>query len=295
MKNLKIKDGFRGEKAYVLPPSCLEELKTSPLSSILHITDIGYYPEAANHFRIRKEPLSQYVFIYCIKGSGWYEVGGKRYNVGADSYFILPPGLPHSYGSNHNNPWTIYWIHFNGTLAPEYMPHLSGPIEIKPSARSRIAHRLEIFDEIMDTLDSGFSKENLLYACSVFHHFLGSLRFLNQYRTIDTDKDFDMVEMAIHFMKENISKKIRLSEIADFTGYSQTQFSSCFSSCKGIPPMEYLNQLRIKQACRFLDFSTLKINQICHRVGISDPYYFSRLFKRIMGVSPLAYRNNNKG
>ncbi len=294
---IKIKDGFQGERAYVLPPACVSELEHHPLSAILHITDIGFYPQARNHHRERREPLNQYVFIYCASGSGWYVLDGRRHEVHSDSYFILPPGKPHSYGASHDDPWTIYWIHYNGSLASEFLPEHSQPIEIKPGIRSRIADRIDIFEEIMSTLDKGFGRENLLYACSVFHHFLGSLRFLNQYRSshFDSEQYSDMTDAAIHFMNENIGKNLRLSEIAQYTGYSTSQFSSRFAKRTGMAPMEYFNHLKIRHACRLLDFTSLHINQICHTIGISDPYYFSRLFKKIMGLSPMAYRSKTKG
>ena len=65
---IKLKDGFSGERALVLPQSIIQEMEKDALSSILHITDIGYYPKALHHFRERKEPICQFVFIYCIEG-----------------------------------------------------------------------------------------------------------------------------------------------------------------------------------------------------------------------------------
>ena len=65
---IKLKDGFSGERALVLPQSIVQEMEKDALSSILHITDIGYYPKALHHFRERKEPICQFVFIYCIEG-----------------------------------------------------------------------------------------------------------------------------------------------------------------------------------------------------------------------------------
>ena len=180
---LKIKEGFRGEKSYILQPAALALMEEHPLSAILHITDIGYYPRAANHYRERFTPLKVNVFIYCVAGEGWYYVDGHRYQVGPDTFFILPAGLPHSYGASDDNPWTIYWIHFGGTLASEYMPESPSPIEIKPGQSSRIASRIDIFEEIMATLDIALDREHLLYACSVFHHFIGSLRFFLKYRS----------------------------------------------------------------------------------------------------------------
>ncbi len=291
-----IKDGVSGERAFVLPPACVKDLKEHPLSQILHITDIGYYPNAVNHFRQRTEAIGQYVFIYCVSGAGWYSVAGKKYKVKENSYFILPPDQPHSYGADSAHPWTIYWIHFNGTLAPQYLSESTDPVELKPGIQSRIADRLDIFEEIMATLENGFQIENLLYACSIFHHFLGSLRFVNQFRSTKTqrlvsDTPFDIVEAAIHFMNENIGKRLTLQDIADYIGYSPTRFSAVFSNKTGISPMAYLNDLKIKFACKLLDLSDLKINQICHKVGITDPYYFSRMFSKTLGMSPTEYRS----
>ena len=53
---VKLKNGFTGERALVLPRMIVDKLEEDPLTSMLHITDIGYYPKAKHHFRERKEP-----------------------------------------------------------------------------------------------------------------------------------------------------------------------------------------------------------------------------------------------
>ena len=179
---IKRKDGFSGERALVLPQSIIHEMEEDPISSILHITDIGYYPKAWHHFRERQEPITQFVFIYCIEGSGWYRTEGEEFQVTANQYFILPAGKPHAYGANEEEPWTIYWIHFKGKLAPHFASQCTRPIEIKPGMHSRISNRIDMFEEILRTLEMGYSHENLLYACSIFYHYLGTLRYLQQYR-----------------------------------------------------------------------------------------------------------------
>lgn len=89
---IKRKDGFSGERVLVLPQPIIREMEEDPISSILHITDIGYYPKAWHHFRERQEPITQFVFIYCIEGSGWYRTEGEEFQVTANQYFILPAG-----------------------------------------------------------------------------------------------------------------------------------------------------------------------------------------------------------
>ena len=236
---IKLKDGFNGERALVLPLSVVQEMEKDALSSVLHITDIGYYPKALHHFRERTEPISQFVFIYCIEGAGWFRTNEQEYAVKANQYFILPAGIPHAYGSDESNPWTIYWIHFKGKLASYFAGQANRPIDIKPSIQSRISNRNDLFEEIFHTLEMGYSHENLLYACSAFHYYLGSLRYLQQYREAARDESDsnDIVTAAIHYMKENLEKRLTLADLAAHTGYSPSHFSVLFSKRTGYAPL----------------------------------------------------------
>lgn len=56
--------------------------------------------------------------------------------------------MPHAYGADEGNPWTIYWIHFKGTLASCYAKNAAQPMEILPEKHSRINNRINLFEEI---------------------------------------------------------------------------------------------------------------------------------------------------
>lgn len=292
---IRRKDGFTGERAFVLPASVVDHLEENPLTSILYLTDIGYYPHAEYHFRERTVPIAQYVYIHCVNGRGWYSVGDDRYNVGPNQYFILPADVAHAYGSDPDEPWTIYWIHFKGKLARYFMPEHPGPVDVRPGQHSRISDRIKLFDEIMGVLELGYSSDNLRYACSTLFHYLGTLRYIQPYREASHDDDRDIVTAAIYFMKENIGRRLSLRDITDHIGYSPSYFSAIFHHRTGYSPVTYFNQLKIQHACELLDFTDMKINQICHQIGIDDAYYFSRMFRKIMGMSASEYKELRKG
>lgn len=295
MDKIRQKDGFHGERSVVLPQSVVKDMESHPLAAILHPTDVGFYPQALHHFRERTEPIAQHVLIYCTGGAGWYSVDGTRYAVGENEYFILPAGRPHAYGADETHPWTIYWVHFKGKLSTCFLPRTAGPLSVPPGHRSRISERHGLFDEMLATLEMGYSQENLLYACSLLYHYVATLRYLHTYRGVAPGSENDLVTATIHLMRENIEKRLTLEEMAHHAGYSPSHFSKLFSDRTGHAPLTYFNQLKVQQACRLLDFTHLRVNQICFKLGFDDPYYFSRLFRKVMGISPQAYRGTKRG
>lgn len=295
----KIREGFKGERIAVLPVFLIEELKQDFLGRELYITDIGYYPHASFHYCERTHAeANEFVLIYCVEGEGWFELNGKKFTVIANQFFILPEHKAHSYGSCAKNPWSIYWMHFNGDKAAFFSSEFDHPQNITPAEHSRIKERLGLFEEIYLSISSGYNKNNMLYATTSLFHFLGSMKFIGEYRDCRSPKEAcpkDVVQLAIHYMQENLNRSLRLKEIADEVKLSASYFSSLFEAKTGYSPLRYLTYLRIQEACHYLDFTNLKIRQISPLIGYEDTFYFSRLFTKTMGMSPSEYKAKKKG
>ncbi|MFD2668386.1 helix-turn-helix domain-containing protein [Listeria grayi] len=81
-----------------------------------------------------------------------------------------------------------------------------------------------------------------------------------------------------------------MKELTYQLNISQSYLSSIFKKYTQTSPIEYFIQLKIDQACKFMKLTDMKIYEIAKKVGYEDPYYFSRLFKKYMGLSPKVYR-----
>ncbi len=293
---VRIRQGFSGSRDIVLPPYVIDIYSTDALLSALHITDIGHYPVADGHYVERRQGIAQFVFIYCVEGAGMYWIDEQEYHVHENQCFILPANCPHRYAADEHHPWTIYWIHFGGSLAPYYADQMQAPLDIRPEIDSRISTRTHIFEEIFQTLHQGQGLQQLHYASCLFHYYLGTLRYVNQFRQTRDDDSVanDVVAAAIHFMNENIEKHLSLQHFADYVGFSASHFSHLFLARMNESPMSYFNRLKIDAAAQLLEDTDMKINQISFKVGFEDAYYFSRLFTRIKGKSPKQWRKDER-
>lgn len=102
-------------------------------------------------------------------------------------------------------------------------------------------------------------------------------------------------DAIIEYMHSQISKPVRLEEFAGKAGLSVSRFSEIFREQVHQSPLSYFTQLKIRAACRLLDLTGKSIKVVGQETGYSDPYYFSRVFKKVMGISPDKYRAIKKG
>ncbi|MDB4918565.1 AraC family transcriptional regulator [Mucilaginibacter sp.] len=285
----KIKEGFLGQQMIVLPPDIKRDVAKNVLIKSLYLTDIGYYPRAINHDRERKCGSQQYILLYCIDGKGYIKLGKAEYQLTPNTYFIIPKGMPHRYKTSHADPWSIFWIHFTGehaeALCSRYFIDHQPVIKSIPYDQQRI----ELFNLIYSILENSFSLRNVELTNIKLLQFLSS--FIYHEEMYPAYYSTDQINSSIKFMKENLDKCYSINELASGLKYSVSHYSDLFKKKTGVSPIHYFNQLKIQESCQYLYFTNLTIKEIGFKVGFNDPYYFSRMFKKLMGLSPANYRN----
>jgi AraC-like DNA-binding protein len=280
-----------GRQRIEIPKTILKSrIQNNPLLRHLHICSIGYYPKAKDHYTYRKKGLPENFIFYCVDGHGWYQVADQKYEVGPNEFFILPQNKEHAYGSDPDHPWSIYWIQFGGDALPAFNDTLVVQKHFKPYHIKNNTHTISVYTKIFKALQLGYSIDNLLFANMCFTNFL-SLFIYNarQYDTTDEGKP-DCVDSAILYMQEHIDENIFLNKLSSHYNYSVSRFSNLFRQKTGYAPIDYFLQMKMQKACQQLDFTTLSIKLIAFSMGFDDPYYFSKRFKTIIGVSPKKYR-----
>ncbi len=107
------------------------------------------------------------------------------------------------------------------------------------------------------------------------------------------DKHSPSIDVALRYIEENYVKDISLSDVAEAIPLNSFYFSRHFKSEMGINFVDYLMSVRIEKAKEMLRETAMTITEIATAVGYHDSNYFSRVFRKLEGVSPRVYRQNN--
>lgn len=289
----KIKEGFKGERVLSLPEDILHKYSRDPLIGALYIRKIGFFPKVKYHY-VQKDNGTRYcMLIYCISGKGWYSQNNKdKHDIIANQYIILPPNTPYRFGADENDPWTIYWIHFEGTMATEFLQHTLAPITILPGETSRLQDRLEMYEEIYSNFSMAYIKEYMIQSSMCLYPFLSSFLYVEQFRhyKMALHQKQTLSMQVIHYMQENIGTQLSLSDFAKNFKYSNSHFSALFLKETGVSPINYYLHLKMQKACQYLELTNMKLFEIATKTGFNEPAYFSRIFTKIIGMSPSEYR-----
>lgn len=288
----KKKDGFEGQKAIVIPRKILGKYcMTDPVIADLYVTDIGYYPKAKHHYRERENGAGQHILIYCLEGKGHATIDGHQISIHPGEFILIPAGTDHIYQADQTTPWTICWIHFMGELAGRMV---STFIHKNQDAYKSTVYfqpnRNNMFSDMYANLEMGYSHDSLCYTSLCFKYFLASFLYRDNFNRYEKQHVGDIVDASIEFMKKNMHQQLSLIELAQAVHLSVSHYSFLFRKKTGFSPIEHFNHLKVQKACQYLLFTDLRVKEIADKLGMEDQYYFSRMFSKVMGMSPAAYR-----
>lgn len=214
---------------------------------------------------IRKYTLLHYV----VKGKGRLYKGGKEYLVRAGEMFIILPGEVTVYTADADDPWEYRWIAFDGALSKEF-EKLSPVVLISES----LFPRMSDFEKEGTICEYLFASK--LY-CMAAELFSGEKR-RNQY-----------VHRVRDYIKTLYMQEIRVEEIAEGLNLDRRYLSRLFKKETGQSIQEYLISVRMDEAKRLLEEGR-SVSESAALCGYPDACNFSKMFKRIHGISPAYWK-----
>lgn len=228
-----------------------------------------------------------YLIHYVASGAGSYTCAGKCHPIAAGDLFLIFPSQIVSYAADREEPWEYYWVGFQGTEAKR-MIHLAGfrkdaPVLRMPEGNDIRSLLLRIYESRGNTPSADAAMIGYLYL------FLGRLIQENKPSREDYGTR-EYLEQALRFIQYNYAGDIDVSDIAAYAGISRSQLYRAFISFFSISPNEFLQKYRINAACSLLRGGRFTVTEVAGSVGYADPLYFSRVFKKVKGMTPTEYQ-----
>lgn len=287
--------GFSGQHLFFVPVSLIEQARKHPLLQGLFLTSAGYYPEAPGHLVKRTEGHHDAILIACVSGRGWLKVGeAEPFHLQSNEVAIIPARTAHQYGADDLAPWSVMWAHFRGQDLSHFMDLLQATAR---GARLKLPvaalEQLQL-EKLYQVLESSCTVANLLSTSARLRWILTELIHLRVPVRENARSTDEALRQNIDWMRLHLLRRVKLEELARQAGFSVPHYSALFKRKTGYPPMAYFQRLKMQHASQLLVLTDTHVDQIARAVGLEDPLYFSRLFKKIIGLSPRHFRAGRK-
>ncbi len=274
-----------------IPQDVVQQQRQHPLLANLFLVSTGYFISAFGHETKREAGMvDSYLMMYCLNGQGWFSANGQTWPITKGNVVFAFENIAHAYGADVTDPWTIQWAHFIGTDTPHLLGLANVSLEQPVISIGERLHIVALFNEILAILQSGYSLHHLINASACLRQILANITLLNTYAPSPETKSLH-VEKIINFMLENISKPCHLDDFAAYACLSPSHFSRQFHAKTGYAPIDYFIRLKIQKACELLESTDMTIGEVSRYLGYGDQYYFTRVFKKVMGMPPKQYRS----
>ncbi len=244
---------------------------------------MGIWVISSGHFDttdhvLKSRTFEQSLLLYCLDGLGSFRLGETTYRIGSGDIFYTPAHFNHGYECDPAVGWNLKWLHFSGSYA-ENLLRIAGFSAVSPVRN--IGHNKEV-ERGFDNLRRILSKKKMNYSIDATRTFMEFL--------VELIKVSEPHDKTKHLLEAVTLESTDLEAAARKAGYSKFHFSRLFKKATGVTPWTYAVNLKLDKAKELLMNSDVSVKEVAISVGISDPNYFTRIFAKYAGMSPVKYR-----
>ncbi len=241
--------------------------------------DYGWGPGVRDHF----------ILHHVLSGRGTCVMGGQSHELQAGDSFLIFPDTTVHYFADREEPWEYIWVGFNGMDAGRYVEMTAfspqSPV-LRDTGDGRLPQFLEeVYRAYGTAVWDSLAMTGRLY---------GLLSYLvaSAQQGLPPRRDgTDCAEAAADYIISHYAEAITVEQLAEHFSLSHSSLYRKFMRRFQRSPKRFLLEYRIERACQLLSATDHSVQEVSTSVGFDDPFYFSRVFKEMMGVSPRQYAN----
>lgn len=257
-------------------------------ASLLHLQEAGSLTAVRPHTS-RREKLVSFLCFVVENGEGELDYEGKQYDLKAGDVVFIDCRKAYSH-STGQNLWSLRWCHFYGPSMPaiyaKYCQRGGLPV-IHPG-------QIEAYTQLMGELFTIASSLDYIRDMRINEKLNALLTLLMEsswHRGGSSNGPKKMeVSRVKSYLDEHYKEKLSLESVAERFFIDKHYLARLFKEQYGVTLVSYLQQVRVTHAKRLLRFTKMSVEEIGLECGIGELNYFSRVFKKLEGVSPSEFR-----
>jgi AraC-like DNA-binding protein len=231
-----------------------------------------------------------YQLLYVASGKTHFYFDGIEQIVSAGHMVLLLPGQEQHYEYFRSEDPHVYWVHFTGSDVPHILDKYDIPKAEPYFLCGEQGAYEKLFTEMIKELQTCRTGYRDLLAMYMQQILLLIQRTRLEQQVITSTCIQKEIESACKYFAEHYNHPINIEEYAQSCGISVSWFQRNFKQITSQTPLQYLITCRINNAASLLQTTDYNVTEISAIVGYDNPLYFSRLFHKLKGMSPSAYK-----
>ena len=282
-------NGDFGKVRHIPLPPGYQSFSMSEVPAPYLIASGGWH-RCNDQYRIQRaaENASQHLLLFSVSEGGRMQIGnGPVLSLPASSAAWIPFGYKHCYFTASGGQWEFYWLHLLDSPALMLSQLFPDTYQLPISHMDIVCQEMEALLHNREKNPRKFQIESSRRFSSLYHILLGSNH------PVSNPKQGDSIVLdIIQHMEADLSRDWNLPLLSAQHYLSVPQLIRRFKTETGLTPHSYLIYLRLQAAERYLNYTSMSVEQISQQVGFASVSNFIMQFGRSYGCSPQKYREN---
>ncbi len=261
----------------------------------IHYCNGKKYREPGQFSAKMARTLNHHELIFVCNGKGSFKIRNKQYPIKKGMLIIITPNVPYSIELDDSVPAGVLTIHFSFAG----ISFQDGKWDINEKIRVSLGqpvqelkdyyHIEEQFQKLVNCWNEKLPGYEFM-ARTMFQQLIIDI-MENRNKQSESYGTSLKVERIIQYMHRNINAKVTLPELSKLVHMTPAYMSRTFKEATGYTIIEYFNKLKIDKSKELLVEGNKKVKEVAQELGFTDEFYFSRMFKKIEGITPSQFNS----
>lgn len=244
----------------------------------------GGWERCRSDYQVKRDGFPFHCLEYVAQGEGSVVLRGRTYRLTPGAVFSYGPDVPHHLRTDPTQLLTKYFVDFGGRRALRLLDEAGlgqgGVVQVSEPARIR-----EVFDDLVENGVRNTAYSPMICTCVLDYLMLAIRECAVPYGTFNTPA-FTTYLRCRQYIEDHWQHLRALDEVAVRCAVSEAYLCRLFQRFDHRSPYQFLTRLKMHQAIQQLQERSARIGDISESLGYPDPFHFSRVFKKVYGVSP---------